>query len=102
MATVGEESRDPSHTSQQARVENTPPALTRTSGRGFPETHLGGAQRTVVRAAPDAPEERERRELEASTFSEPCVHAQTNKHTYTRAHIHALFYNRGRETADAE
>lgn len=104
MATVGAEEPRPVPQQRQAGVENTPPPpLTCASGRGFPETQLGGAQRTAVRAAPDAPEERERRELEASTCSEPCVH-DTSKQTHVRtcAHIHALFCNRGRGTADAE
>ena len=81
-----------------------PPALTRTSAPGFPEAQLGGAQRTAVRAAPNAPEEGERREPDASTSSGPCVHAQASNQTYihARAGIHALFCNRGRETADAE
>lgn len=74
------------------------PALTRASGRAFPETQLG----TAVRAAPDAPEERERRELEASTCSQRRAHALADQHTYTRARIHTLFCNRGRGTADAE
>lgn len=82
VATVGEESRDPSQTSQQARVENTPPpALTRTSGRGFPETQLGGAQRTTVRAAPDAPEE--------PAPSPACTHRQTSTHTRAHAYMHS-------------
>lgn len=108
MATVGAEEPRPVPQQRQAGVENTPPPplpppLTCASGRGFPETQLGGAQRTAVRAAPDAPEERERRELEASTCSEPRVH-DTSKQTrvHARAHIHALFCNRGRGTAAAE
>lgn len=103
---LAQRSRDPSHRSVRLAWRTLPPpptALTCASGRGFPETQLGGAQRTAVRAAPDAPEERERRELEASTCSEPCVH-DTSKQTHVRAraHIHALFCNRGRGTADAE
>lgn len=91
-------SRDPSHSSVRLAwrtlppLPRPPPVLTRASGRGFPETQLGGAQRTAVRAAPDAPDERERRELEASTCSEPCVH-DTSKQTHVRARAHTYTHS---------
>lgn len=76
VATVGDESQPAG-----SRGEHSPPALTRTSGLGFPETQLGGAQRTTVRAAPDAPEE--------PAPSPACTHRQTSTHTRAHAYMHS-------------